>query len=154
MKLRVLVTPKPGVLDPEGRAVQRALGDLGYDLVTDVRTGKVIELELAESDAHVFCYDGAFCAEEEEHVAGEDVDGFEVARRFEHDPLHAGAYAAARNDDVPALEDRLELRGGDALNPSSPNGGKRSVVSQASATTERCPPFNTPASGNFLSGER
>jgi phosphoribosylformylglycinamidine synthase len=50
VKLRVLVTPKPGVLDPEGRAVQRALGDLGYDLVTDVRTGKVIELELATDD--------------------------------------------------------------------------------------------------------
>ena len=51
MKLRVLVTPKPGVLDPEGRAVQRALADLGYDLVSDVRTGKVIELELATDDA-------------------------------------------------------------------------------------------------------
>ena len=50
MKLRVLVTPKPGVLDPEGRAVQRALGDLGYDLVSDVRTGKIIELELATDD--------------------------------------------------------------------------------------------------------
>ncbi len=51
MKLRVLVTPKPGVLDPEGRAVQSALADLGYDLVSDVRTGKVIELELATDDA-------------------------------------------------------------------------------------------------------
>ena len=33
MKVRVLVTPKPGVLDPQGRAIQRALGDLGYDTV-------------------------------------------------------------------------------------------------------------------------
>ena len=50
MKVRVLVTPKPGVLDPQGRAIQRALGDLGYDDVADVRTGKVIELELSTDD--------------------------------------------------------------------------------------------------------
>ncbi len=49
--MRVLVTPREGVLDPEGRAVQSALADLGYDLVSDVRTGKVIELELATDDA-------------------------------------------------------------------------------------------------------
>jgi phosphoribosylformylglycinamidine synthase len=50
MKVRVLVTPKPGVLDPEGRAVHRALVDLGYDSAADVRTGRVILLELATSD--------------------------------------------------------------------------------------------------------
>lgn len=51
MKLRVLVTPKPGVLDPEGRAVQRALGELGYPEVQEVHTGKLITLELDERDA-------------------------------------------------------------------------------------------------------
>ena len=50
MKVRVLVTPKPGVLDPQGRAVRSALADLGYAAVGDVRTGKVIELELDAPD--------------------------------------------------------------------------------------------------------
>ena len=42
---------KNGVLDPQGKAVQHALGSLGFDGVNDVRQGKVIELELDESDA-------------------------------------------------------------------------------------------------------
>lgn len=50
MRVRVVVTPRPGVLDPEGRAVQAALGDLGYAEVSDVRTGKVVLLELATDD--------------------------------------------------------------------------------------------------------
>ena len=50
MKLRVLVTPKAGVLDPEGRAVHRALGDLGYGEVSEVRIGKIVELELDMDD--------------------------------------------------------------------------------------------------------
>lgn len=51
MRVRVLVTPKQGVLDPSGRAMQRALRDLGYDAVSDVRAGQVIYLDLATSDA-------------------------------------------------------------------------------------------------------
>ena len=47
MRVRVLVTPKEGVLDPEGRAVQRALEDLGYAQVKDAQIGKLITLELA-----------------------------------------------------------------------------------------------------------
>ena len=50
MKVRVLVTPKPGVLDPEGRAIGRALQELGFDAVGDVRTGKVIVLDVAGED--------------------------------------------------------------------------------------------------------
>ncbi len=50
MKVRVLVTPKPGVLDPEGRAIGRALQELGFDAVGDVRTGKVIVLDVASED--------------------------------------------------------------------------------------------------------
>jgi phosphoribosylformylglycinamidine synthase len=50
MKVRVLVTPKPGVLDPEGRAVGRALEELGFDAVGEVRTGKVIVLEIDTDD--------------------------------------------------------------------------------------------------------
>jgi phosphoribosylformylglycinamidine synthase len=51
MKARVHVTLKPGVLDPQGEAVRHALGTLGFDGIGDVRVGKVIEVELAETDA-------------------------------------------------------------------------------------------------------
>lgn len=48
MKARVHVMLKDGVLDPQGAAVQHALGALGFDGVEGVRQGKVIELDLAE----------------------------------------------------------------------------------------------------------
>jgi phosphoribosylformylglycinamidine synthase len=51
MKARVHVTLKPGVLDPQGEAVRHALGSLGFDGVGEVRVGKVIEVELAATDA-------------------------------------------------------------------------------------------------------
>ncbi|MBT3305709.1 MAG: phosphoribosylformylglycinamidine synthase subunit PurS [Alphaproteobacteria bacterium] len=50
MKAKVHVTLKQGVLDPQGKAVQHALGALGFDGVNDVRQGKFIELELSETD--------------------------------------------------------------------------------------------------------
>ena len=50
MKARVHVTLKPGVLDPQGKAIQKALAGLGFDGIDEVRQGKVIELELAETD--------------------------------------------------------------------------------------------------------
>lgn len=55
MKLRIFVTLKNGVLDPQGRAIQHALGSLGFDGVADVRAGKVFELDVADntSDAAV-----------------------------------------------------------------------------------------------------
>ena len=48
MKARVTVTLKPGVLDPQGRAIHHALEGLGFDGVEGVRQGKVIELDLAD----------------------------------------------------------------------------------------------------------
>jgi len=51
MKARVFVTLKNGVLDPQGGAVRHALTSLGFDGVEKVRQGKVIELELTETDA-------------------------------------------------------------------------------------------------------
>lgn len=48
MKARVDVMLKTGVLDPQGAAVQHALGALGFEGVNEVRQGKVIELDLAE----------------------------------------------------------------------------------------------------------
>jgi phosphoribosylformylglycinamidine synthase len=51
MKARVTVMLKSGVLDPQGEAVRHALGSLGFQGVNAVRQGKVIELDLAETDA-------------------------------------------------------------------------------------------------------
>jgi phosphoribosylformylglycinamidine synthase len=48
MKARVFVTLKPGVLDPQGRAIHHALEGLGFSGINDVRAGKLIELDLAE----------------------------------------------------------------------------------------------------------
>jgi phosphoribosylformylglycinamidine synthase len=51
MKATVTVMLKDGVLDPQGRAIGQALHHLGFGNVGEVRAGKVIELELAETDA-------------------------------------------------------------------------------------------------------
>ncbi len=48
MKVEVFVTLKPGVLDPQGRAIQHALEGLGFNGVNDVRAGRYIELDVAE----------------------------------------------------------------------------------------------------------
>lgn len=48
MKAKVHVMLKNGVLDPQGAAIQHALGSLGFDGVEGVRQGKVIELDLAD----------------------------------------------------------------------------------------------------------
>ena len=48
MKARVFVTLKPGVLDPQGKAIHHALDGLGFAGVNDVRAGKLIELDLAD----------------------------------------------------------------------------------------------------------
>jgi len=50
MKARVTVMLKNGVLDPQGKAVHHALSSLGFDGVNGVRQGKVIELDLSETD--------------------------------------------------------------------------------------------------------
>ena len=51
MKARVIVTLKSGVLDPQGKAIGHALHSLGFEGVGEVRVGKVIELQLAATDA-------------------------------------------------------------------------------------------------------
>jgi phosphoribosylformylglycinamidine synthase PurS subunit len=51
VKARVHVTLKNGVLDPQGKAIRHALGSLGFSGVGEVRQGKFIELEIAETDA-------------------------------------------------------------------------------------------------------
>jgi phosphoribosylformylglycinamidine synthase len=49
MKARIFVTLKDGVLDPQGQAIQGALGALGFEGVSAVRQGKVFEIELSDS---------------------------------------------------------------------------------------------------------
>ena len=51
MKVRIHISLKPGVLDPQGQAIGNALKSLGFAGVGEVRQGKLIELELAEKDA-------------------------------------------------------------------------------------------------------
>jgi phosphoribosylformylglycinamidine synthase subunit PurS len=51
VKARVFVTLKNGVLDPQGKAIGHALNGLGFASVGEVRQGKVIDLDLAETDA-------------------------------------------------------------------------------------------------------
>ncbi len=46
MTARVLIRPKQGILDPQGQAVERALPALGFEGVTNVRVGRLIELEV------------------------------------------------------------------------------------------------------------
>ncbi|WP_296071597.1 phosphoribosylformylglycinamidine synthase subunit PurS [uncultured Agrobacterium sp.] len=62
IKARVTVTLKNGVLDPQGKAIEGALGSLGFDGVGQVRQGKVFDLELegadkakAETDLKAMC---------------------------------------------------------------------------------------------------
>jgi phosphoribosylformylglycinamidine synthase len=48
MKINVYVTLKPGVLDPQGKAIHHALASLGFAGIDDVRAGRFIELEVAD----------------------------------------------------------------------------------------------------------
>ncbi|WP_416877871.1 phosphoribosylformylglycinamidine synthase subunit PurS [Litorimonas sp.] len=50
MKALVYIGLKPGVLDPQGRAIARSLNDLGFDEVKNAFQGKIIELELSTED--------------------------------------------------------------------------------------------------------
>jgi len=50
MKARIHVTLKNGVLDPQGKAIEHALSNMGFEGVDEARQGKYIELDLAETD--------------------------------------------------------------------------------------------------------
>ena len=53
MKATIYISLKNGVLDPQGKAIENALGQLGFDGVENVRQGKMIELELADTDGNL-----------------------------------------------------------------------------------------------------
>jgi|TARA_Y100001934_G_scaffold148888_1_gene178541 phosphoribosylformylglycinamidine synthase PurS subunit len=50
VKVRVHITLKNGVLDPQGKAISNALGSMGFSGINEVRQGKYIELDIAEDD--------------------------------------------------------------------------------------------------------
>ena len=50
MKIKVIITLKNGVLDPQGKAIQQTLNGMNFDNVSDVRQGKFFEIEIKESD--------------------------------------------------------------------------------------------------------
>ena len=50
MKIKVIVTLKNGVLDPQGKAIQQTLNSMNFEKVSDVRQGKFFEIEVKEND--------------------------------------------------------------------------------------------------------
>lgn len=74
----MLIRPKEGILDPQGKAVERALPALGFTGISDVRVGRMVELE-ADDDADL----GRLC---EQLLANPLVEDFEV----EHLPATEG----------------------------------------------------------------
>ena len=50
MKVKVIVTPKNGVLDPQGKAIQQTLNGMGFSSVNEVRQGKYFDIEINEKD--------------------------------------------------------------------------------------------------------
>jgi len=66
----VLIRPKKGILDPQGKAVERALPALGFDSVRDVRVGRLVELE-ADDASHL----GELC---EKLLANPLIEDYEI----------------------------------------------------------------------------
>ena len=80
MRVRVLIRPKQGILDPQGQAVERALPALGYDGVSNVHVGRIVELDVA-GDGDVSARVAEMC---EKLLANPLIESYEV------EPLHDG----------------------------------------------------------------
>jgi phosphoribosylformylglycinamidine synthase subunit PurS len=50
VRAKILIRPKRGILDPQGKAIERALPALGFEEVSDVRVGRLVELETSDPD--------------------------------------------------------------------------------------------------------
>ena len=50
MKVKVIITPKNGVLDPQGKAIQQTLNGMGFSSLKEVRQGKYFDIEIEEND--------------------------------------------------------------------------------------------------------
>lgn len=80
MKVRILVRLKPGVLDPQGRAVHHSLEGNGFDGVSEVRIGKLIEMDVAEGTSDETLH--AMC---EQLLANTVIEDFAI-ERIEQEP--------------------------------------------------------------------
>jgi phosphoribosylformylglycinamidine synthase len=78
MKATVVVRLKPEVLDPQGDAVRRALGKLGFDGVKSVRVGKVIEIEIDDAHARTAGLAGRLEKMADEMLANPVIEDYEV----------------------------------------------------------------------------
>ena len=76
MRVEVRVYPRPGVLDPQGQAIAKALSRLGHGSVRDVRAGKVFFLDVDGSDPAAVEADARKMAEE--LLANTVIEGFDV----------------------------------------------------------------------------
>jgi phosphoribosylformylglycinamidine synthase len=75
MKVDIFVTLKPGVLDPQGKAILHALDGLGFSGVNDVRAGRYIELDVADDTD-----DAALKAMCEQLLANTVIENFRIVR--------------------------------------------------------------------------
>jgi phosphoribosylformylglycinamidine synthase subunit PurS len=75
MRVRVLIRPKEGILDPQGQAVERALPALGYEDVEDVHVGRLIELDVGGDERTVTSRVEEMC---ERLLANPLVESYEV----------------------------------------------------------------------------
>lgn len=70
------MTPRPGILDPEGETIARALGNLGYEGVEDVRAGRLLRLALrAPDEAEAKARAARMC---EELIANPVIEDYEI----------------------------------------------------------------------------
>jgi len=72
LRVRVLIRPKAGILDPQGQAVERALPALGFDGVRDVHVGRLVELDVDDPERV-----GEMC---ERLLANPLIEDFEIER--------------------------------------------------------------------------
>ena len=82
MKARVLIRPKEGILDPQGKAVERGLPALGFEGIHDVRVGRLVELE-TDDPAKL----DSLC---EKLLANPLIEDFEVVLEEEHSATNGG----------------------------------------------------------------
>ena len=80
MRVRVLIRPKEGILDPQGQAVERALPALGYDDVSNVHVGRLVELDVGGGEGDVESRVREMC---ERLLANPLIESYEVQRLVE-----------------------------------------------------------------------
>jgi phosphoribosylformylglycinamidine synthase len=78
MKATVVVRLKPEVLDPQGDAVRRALGKLGFEGIKAVRVAKLIEIEIDEAHAHADMLAERLRSMADEMLANPVIEDYEV----------------------------------------------------------------------------